>query len=71
MQADKGERLQIFQNKIAVTGGVDGVGGGRGETQLARGDSAVERERCAGHRAGAERTEVETRRAIAEARRIA
>ncbi len=35
MQADKGERLQIFQNEVAVAGGVDGVGGGRGEAKLA------------------------------------
>ena len=37
MQAYKGERLQIFQNEIAVAGGVHRVGCGRRETQaLAR-----------------------------------
>jgi len=71
MQADKVSVCKYSKIKSRSLVASDGVGGGARETQLARGDSAVERERCAGHRAGAERTEVETRRAIAEARRIA
>ena len=65
VQADEGERLQVFENEIAVAGGVDGIGCGRGETQLARGDGAVERQRCSGYCSGAERAVVEARGAIA------
>ena len=49
MQADDGERLQIFEDEIAIAGGVDGVSRGCGETKLAGGNGAVERKRCSGH----------------------
>ena len=59
VQADERERLQILENKIAIAGGIDGVGGRRGESELARGDGAVERKRCAGNRARAERAKIQ------------
>ena len=71
VQSNKGESLKKFEDKVAVTGCVHGVGRGRGKAQLARGDGAVQCEGCAGNCAGAERAEVEARTAIGEARGIA
>ena len=36
VEADQGERLQVFEDEVAVAGGVHAVGGGRGEVELAR-----------------------------------
>ena len=40
--------LSELEDEVAVAGGVDGVGGGRSEAELARGDVAIEREGRAG-----------------------
>ena len=45
-----GERLEVFENEVAVAGRVHAVGGGRGEVELAGGDGAVESEGGAGDR---------------------
>ncbi len=71
MEGEEGERLQVFEDEIAVAGGVDGVGGGRAEFELAGGDSAIEREGGAGDGSGAEGAKAEAVGAILETRRVA
>ena len=48
VEAEHGERLQVFEDEVAVAGCVHAVGGGRGEVEFAGGDGAVEFEGCAG-----------------------
>ncbi len=63
--------MEIVEDEVAIAGGVDGVGCGRGEAELAGGDGAVESEGCAGDCAGAERAEVEAGGAVLKARDVA
>ena len=62
MKCDGRERLQKFDQEIAVAGGVHAVGSGSGKAELARGNRAIESKRGARDRAGAKRAIVQPRR---------
>ncbi len=49
MQTDEGERVQVFEDKVSIAGGIDRIGCWGDEAQLARGNVAVKRKRCAGY----------------------
>ena len=63
--------LRELQRKVAIARRVHAVRGRRSESQLARGNRPVERQRCSGHSSRSQRTEVQPRRAILQPARIA
>ena len=71
MRRDHGQRVQIIEREVAVARGVQAVGRGPRETQLARDGSAIDIERAARQRARAHGAGVRHRFGGIEARSIA
>ena len=71
VQTDGRRGLGELQRKVAVAGGVHAVRRGCVEEEFAGGEGAVECERCAGDRTGAERAQVHAPACIGKAAAIA